>query len=141
MAILLQVVILLGLGVIVFVGVLVAFRAERNWATICLLAGTILMAVGWTCGAALGVWLTYQWSSPDPSGPATVSSGTDLIATLALVARIVAVTGVLSASAGFIGLVSKFAGVERRAGDLEVRSAELQNQLAGPPSAAFSPQE
>lgn len=135
---LIQGAILLGLGAIMFIGALVAFRAERSWATICLLAGTCLMVLGWTCGSALGMWLAYNLSSAHTSG-AVLPSGVNLLSTFALVARVIGALGVLSACAGFIGLVMRFAVTERRAGELEALSANLQDQLASQPSAVSSP--
>ena len=105
----------LGIPVCLLLGSIALLRCVKNWATIALLTGSILML------ASFGVW-----------GSALLfMSGQDWsLLIYVLVAGILLAVGVLAFCAGFLGVCAKYGAAARRAQELEGLLEQLQQRMS-----------
>ena len=104
-----------GLPVCFLLGSIALLRCVKNWATIALLTGSILML------AAFGVWgLALLFMS---------GQGWSILIYVA-VALILLAVGILAFCAGFLGVCAKYGAVARRAQELEGLLQQVQQRMS-----------
>ena len=107
----------IGLGIpgCLLLGSIALLRCVKNWATIALLTGSILML------ASFGGWGLLFLSAFAIGWPSPV---------MMLVIGIMLAVGILSFIAGFVGVCAKYGVTARRAQELEGLLQQLQQRMS-----------
>ena len=105
----------LGIPVCLLLGSIALLRCVKNWATIALLTGSILML------ASFGVWGLVLLSVSGEGKSALI---------YALVAGTLLAVGILAFCAGFLGVCAKYGAVARRAQELEGLLQQVQQRMS-----------